>query len=671
MAWVTEYDMTWRGHNDAWGYIYLQRDEGTYQSPLNLLADSLEISRILPSWEQHIVRTNSTFTIANDLSDFYELMPLMTAVEGQVRVVVTNESFDSGNPIYMFEGFLNVETVERTMLQYSDLTLTASGLLNKLQYNHPASIDTLQYMTLIDIIDDCLSMTGTTYPIYIHCSLYEYNSTPGAGQTLFNRNGVYTELFWKNNIERKSALEILESILSAFNCYLYWHNQAWYIRHYQDLNQNTSWVIYQTGTSAGYGYADTGTTDGDTIIRPNIHSSPFFKQIGDTQKFQVVPGMKQVDVKMEQKAFYNLLNPDLSGLQTHTTAQPYLARREWWAFDIAPINWQDWEFGKSMKDIDNGAKRWNHDITYGDGQMNGLRTRFTTSTNGFSTELIITFKFGVEHIEWLCTWFAIDPSEFETDPQLTSITFYWFLSTWDAVFANRDFVVYNTTSGEWELVLDGTPQTDYNTLEITAADLDKDLFTYTGTLKIPIGDVFSSSSGDSDDLDLVFGIGTEMVDKSGETAAPATISCWYGDFRASISGQPENNLLQGEIVTGFLEKMTIKMDLFDAGWNYRNSLIIPTSIVYLTDTWGYGGTGYTLAKWMMILKFRLYRISRQKIIMDVHDVGLPIYAPLYPRLDNKQSNMVFIQLSEILYPQSNTHSMVLFEYDDTETINLV
>jgi len=666
MAWVTEYDMTWRGLKGAWGYIYLQRDEGVYQNSLYLLGEGMQISRSFPSWEDHVARTNCTFTIATNDDDFYALVNLMTAVAGQVRVLVTNESASSV-PIIMFEGFLNVETVNRKMLKYSNLTLTASGLLNKLQYVHPTSIDVLQYMTLIDIIDDCLSLTGTAHPIYVQCSLYEYNSALSAGQTLFNRIGIYTEAFWKNNIERKSALEILESILASANCYLYWHEEAWYIMHYQDFNQDRDFVIYTGGTSAGYGYADTGTTEAYAVERQNIHDNALMHQVGDTQDFQVIPGKKQVDVKMNQKEFFNLLNPDLTESSDTATAEPLLVKREWLSYELgSPFQWSD--RGQRWQDIDNSIRRFSHDIVSGSLQLNGLTTRFTTSTNGFDTMLIITFKFAVSSIAHLGSW--MDETEFKDNPEATTITFYWYLATYESIIANRDFVWYNDTTEEYELVLDGDEQTEYNTLEITAADLDPDFLTYTGTIKIPIGTVFSSSSGDSDDLDLVFRMGTELVDKTGETAAPAHV-VYYGDFKASISGPAEDNFLQGVVTTDFLDKITIEMDMFDAGWNYRNSLVRPTSFIYLTDLWGYGDTGYSLADWMMMIKFRLYRISRQKIVMDTIDDGLSIYPLGTPWLDDKQSNKVFIQLSEVFYPQRNTHRIQLYEFDDTEDITLI
>jgi hypothetical protein len=663
MAWVTEYDLGWHSTNKN-GTIYLQIDGGSYKMPLTLKKGSLKLSKGVPDWESHVSQARCTFTIVNDLSDFYELMPLMTISNGQIRVVVTDET----NPAtkYLFEGFLNCEVVQQEMLHYSDLTLTASGLLNKLRYDHPADIDTLQYMTLIDIIDACLTMTGAAYDIYVDCDLYELNAALSSGQTLFNRTGVYTELFWNNNIERMSALDILESILKSFNCYLQWYEQSWRIIHYEKMTGTRNWVVYTTGVS--YGYTDTGSVPTPAVIVPlAIHKAfGIIEQQGGSQMLSVVPGLQRLDVKLEQRDFYNLLNPDLSVCTDTTGAEPLLGRRDWLSFDSgAGISWGD--RGESFQNIDRAIRRFGYDVSTGSLQLNGLTTRFTTSTNGYDTMLIIDFKFGVANPELLAGWFG--ESQLINNPQDTTITFYWYLCTYEAVIANRDFFWYNTGTEEWELVADGDEQTEYNTLQITVADMDPDLLTYNGTLKIPIGQIISTSSADQDDLDLVFRMGTELVDKSGETPQPAYV-CYYGDFRAAVSGSPENNLLRGDINTDFLNKLEISLDMFDAGWNYRNSLIRPTSFNYLTNLWEDGDGGNTLAEVLLKSKFRLYRIARQKMSITYIDPLLPQWGLFYPMTDSKQGDKVFISLYDQFLPEFNKHTVELYEYDNSEDITL-
>ena len=216
MAWVTEYDMTWSSGN-AYGSIVIQRDGGSYLRSLSILRDSLELRTHLPDWESQVVRQNCSFTILNDLDDFYELMPLMTISNGQLKIVVEITSPQSA---VLFEGYLNCEAVNQQMLNNANLRLTASGLLDKLQWESPDSVDTLESRSLIGLINDCLRLTGSEYDIWVNCSLYESNAPLGTGQTLFNRTAAFTELFWENNITQMSALDILKTILRTFNCYL-------------------------------------------------------------------------------------------------------------------------------------------------------------------------------------------------------------------------------------------------------------------------------------------------------------------------------------------------------------------------------------------------------------------------------------------------------------------
>ncbi len=122
MAWVTEYDLTWNS-GSIYGDILIQRDGGSYQQPLTLARDTLEIKTHLPSWEEPVVRMNSSFTIINDLSDFYELLPLMTISNGQLRVVVTIRQPSS---LTIFEGLMNPEAIDQQMLFNAALRLTRS-----------------------------------------------------------------------------------------------------------------------------------------------------------------------------------------------------------------------------------------------------------------------------------------------------------------------------------------------------------------------------------------------------------------------------------------------------------------------------------------------------------------------------------------------------------------
>jgi len=662
MAWVTEYDMTWKSPTGT-GSIYLQRfdtAEVTYVSSLKLQGDSLEVRNMITSWDDPIARMNCSFTIVNDLDDFYELIPLLTISAGQIKVVVTDEGEDSA-PVIIFEGYLNCETVNQKMLHKAPITLTASGYLSKLDGSYPASIDTVDFNSMINVIRDCLAMTGSTDLIYVNCTLYENNSEPASNQTVFNRNAVWVEIFWKNNIDRMSTLEILSAILKSFNCFLYWYDQAWYIEHYEDLNKSKNYVVYDP--TSDYGYEDNGTSVIDVTFPFQIHQDTDYRQVGDTQNLQVSPGLKRLDIKLDLQQYFNLLHPDLADAEQTNTAEPLLSsRRAWWVYDSgASLEWM--YRGNPFRNITNAIYRSGYDVTSGSNQMNGMTIRFGL-TALYDTELIIKFKFGVFNT----SMFWVYPVD-----EIT-ITFNWYLALYDSAVADRDYIWWDPVAEEWSIVSDGDPEVDFNTLEISASELDPDLHTYEGTLTIPIGSIYpGTSSAAENHLDLIFRMGTENAEHSLETDKPAT-ACYYGDFSAVINENTRTNLLRGGVVTDFLDTKVLSYTLFDAGWNYRNSLYryVNQYRYDLAEDWTYDGmTLDVLENWIMKSKYKLYRIARQKIVMDVHSSTLPIIKLLSGWIDSKQSNKEFIQLSTIYKPQSDIQTIELYEYDDTEEINLI
>lgn len=678
MAWVTEYDLQWMSPTSpvSSGYIYLQRDEASYIGPLTLEQDSLEIRNIIPNWDDPVARMNCSFTIINDLSDFYELMPLMTASLGQIKVVVTNETATSGTPIHIFEGFLNCETVEQTMLWDSPISLTASGYLSKLQNEYPASVDALEYESLIDVICGCISLTGSTDPINVNISLYENNSAPGAGQTLFNRIDVFQEVWWTNNFERMSALEILTSIMTSFGCYLFWYNNAWYIRHYMDLGtyypDGVNYVQYDPTLSTGYSYTDTGTPLQDWLVPMDIHSQNVYRQIGGTQTLSVVPALRQLLIRLDQKQYWNLFYPDLSQVASNLSPDPtpvLSSRREWWAYDPGAALYWD-HAGQSFRDMANAVYRYGDDLTIVGGIVTagrtyGLSTRFNLTAQ-WDTVLNIKFKWGVDQF-WNISAFGLREN--------WQITFTYYLCTYDEVEANRDYFDNSDNSlDEWTLVPDGDPTVNYNTIQITGADLDDTLRTTELSINVPIGEIDGvlDSSGDEGHLDLIFCLGTEIVFEPtfGERAAMA---CWYGDIVATVSQANRHNLIEGVVDTNFIEKKELTLTLFDAGWSYRNSLFRYVNQYYntLAEDWTYDGvTIDELEDWIVANKFRFYRIARQEIVMDVYSTIMPTFELLWPFYDSKQADKTFTLLGVTSYPSKNTHHLELCEYDDQEEITL-
>ena len=677
MAWVTEYDLTWKGLHSE-GTIELQRDGATYIRPLKLIRDSLSVTNTVPDWENPIMKANCSFAIQNDFDSFYDALPLMTISNGQYRVIVemTNDNSDS---VELFIGYLNCEAVGQVMVDYQNIQLTASGLIKKLENDHPPTIDTAQDISLIDIIDACLVMTGSSYNIRVSCSLYETESPTSSTTTLFNLCALNTELFWKNNKDRESSLDILTKILTPFNCILYWYQGYWYIEHYEDLGDgNKDWVEYTTGAS--YGYSDDGVEVPDTFTQQlSVHDSGNYEQVGEQQMLSVNPGLRQYDISFGQNQYYNIFNGDLTNHDTGETAlgRLYPPLRTWYGWQDSLTDW--FNKGESFLTIANSTTRQNYDWGSDDGYYNGLTTRFMVTINE-DTELTIKFKIGIPFRTPGSPAYLYYPPD---EGKVNSINWwqYWFLKTG----LNGYFYRNPANNNEWEYNFPGSLIYG-NYEELPAADFD--LTNPVGavqeiTLIIPIGQAYADAVGASNlpvDVDLVFRAGIDLWREPIIGNNPSYEQV-YGDFHAAVTDSPDDNLLEGEITTDFLDKKSVTLDVFDTeSWNYRNTILSEGTDDYgstwfsKTSLWSWGSGAVSLARRLMESKFRLYRVARQ-IIKVAYIFRGPSASwtirPLMLYFDNKQSLKKFVVLEDRHLPESDTHEVKLFEYDDTETITLI
>ena len=217
MAWVTKYhgEFWSKGGSPRHGDIYIQEDDwGGGITEVTIARDSISINYLFKGWEDPIIGQNATFDIVNDKADFFTLMELLTATERQFKIIIEE---DDPTGMILFEGFLACENTEQRYLQKSRIRLVGSSYMSKLQYVDAPTIEYLETDSFINIIIDCLSQTGSTDDVRINCHLYATGDTLGTTNTLFNLCGVNTEIFWLNNVDRDSALEIIRKILVAFH----------------------------------------------------------------------------------------------------------------------------------------------------------------------------------------------------------------------------------------------------------------------------------------------------------------------------------------------------------------------------------------------------------------------------------------------------------------------
>jgi hypothetical protein len=682
MAYSTVYDMTWRSNN-ASGSIELQTDGGVYDRGLCLVRESLEIRNVLPSWDDPIVRQSCSFSIINTLDDFFDIVPVITMSNDKWKVVVKETYPDSAEHI-LFEGFLNVETMSVSILEYAEVHFTASGYLSKLDNIIPSSINTIRIRSFIDIIADCLQETGVTTDIRVNSSLCVEGDSLEEGQTLFNKCGTFNEAFWENNIERMSALDIISAILIPFCCYLYRYDGYWYIERYANLLgtagsvQGDDYFISRSYVeyvgSGGYGPNDTGTpVDITTIQDHSIHS---LDQANRSQLMSIVPGVKKININVQHKAFTNAVNPDLLYMSEYFGIKPEPDLRQWeyYKFNEAFPTWT--ERGLPHGNIKN-AVLLSDSITYVDENWNnGLITKFQATILDEDTKITLSWKIQFppgNGVDWyyLPDLFDYDEAEEWTIRMLYYIKFYHD-GAWRYI-QNDD--------GEWTTDIYEEKQNQY--IEINGGQLKSEGWWSYETnyieidISVPIGKLVGVSTSE-----FVFGIGIPAWWKDEGVFFKAD-KMYLGDIVVTVNASEEETIVTGGYSSEFNEEKDFSLELINSNnWNYRNVIRYGTdwekyALYWVDDTgiWQDSAEGglwsdipRNLRNIFLAEKFRLYHLARQKQKFEY--VSEHLFRPLQPFFDSKQDDKRFMLGSEIFKPDEDLHEVELWEYDNSTSITL-
>lgn len=641
MAYGTKYRAGFSSKNIT-GYVYIDEDgfSGSVQD-LILTAGSLSIRYTWGGWNNPILGLVASIEIVNNGSSFFDLLPLLTAEERQYRIRIERIS---PSALAMFTGFLNSETNEVTYLKNRPIRLNASSYVSKLQYLRPGILETLANETFINLINASLEMTGSADPIRVNSKLYPTGSALATGQSLYNRSGVFTEMFWKNNVDRDSALEIITKILTAFDCYLYHFSGSWFIERYEDIYNNPrTFVVYNSGAS--YGESDAGSTD--SISSPVLD---FVDMIvtGGSQTIQVETGYKSIEVKLRQSTFFNLTVNDFSAAADISGAVPYPNFRTWQKWNESPMVWSD--LGKPWKNISNSIRRYGWAGSYD--THRGIYTRFAL-TKTATTSLTIKWKFATlkgVFGSWTGNW-----SDY-------TFKFKWYLRK----PTGNDFIVYNAVSEAWE-IQSGTEITRLQTLEISGDQFDDANVSTEISVSIPLGEISAISNGDHN---FVLGIGTEIVSRSGVGDIPALVA-YIGDVVITASADPDDNNYLAETGTRFLDKKEINLEIYDAGnLNIKNGILRGSSLSSRTTTWTTDGIlQESLVRRLIRNKFQLFNRSRQRLTARLKYSGF--LKPFSLFSDGNQVGKKFVLTGYAYKPDRDEYDIELAEYDNSETINFI
>jgi len=629
MSYGIKYQTEWSSENIN-GHLYIDKKDYVGEPDNIVLSNVTSINRSFDNWEDHIIGSTLEFEIFNDKTDYFDLIELMTATERQFRVrVVTTES------LKLFEGFLNVDTIVQKYFNKQIIRLVASSYLSKLKHTVPTSLNELKNMTFIDIIDEILRLTGGEFNIRVNASLYANDDALDTGQTLFNKNGFFTEAFWKNNVDKKNSLEILKSILNTFNCYLYWWDGYWYIEHFNDLwsTPKVYYVEYTSGVS--YDPTDAGSTGDFSRSVDNVGDLAFIRM---SQELSMIPGNKliRINANVDDGLLLNLTINDFSNVESISGVVPYPGLRTWqkWGNDDMYLVWVD---DVVYNNISTAILRqlWKGGVTYDGGEWTydndliewhrGLYTRFECSVFE-TTKLDVKFKFGIKEDSFIF--------DFTGNLEDYEFRFSWYLRHPTGNY----YVIYNEETEVWERV-NSNEAGALQFIKKDGSDFDPDNMTVEVSFNVPVGEIAELIG----DQNFVLCIGTEeIIIKSSIPSSylPAKF-CYYGDVFITVNSELQNDVIEGSINTDFLNKKEIDMDLFDIqNKNYKNGVLRGNDLDISTENWTLDGVNYyTLVEWMLINKFKMYNVSRQKISGSVYSTS--ILRPLQLYTESKQANKKF------------------------------
>jgi len=588
MAYGNIYYSGW--HSDTKkGYLYIDKiDYAGTSSELVLKRDGFSITT---NTQQPLLGMTLEFSLMNLETDFFTLLPLMYAKEREYKVrVVTIEP----ETISLFTGFLNCDQVYQKYLKRQSINFVASGFLSKLQDEHPVSIDTLKNITFIEIIDEILRSTGADFPIRINSILRAEGDTLEAGYTLFDKNGVFTELFWEDNVERTTSLEILKTILISFNCVLYWFDDFWYIERYSDIwNTSVDYVEYSIISLV--------PASGDVVPITNtvleVHDLVFTET---AQTLAVNPGIKKLRIDLQDKRFENLVNGDLSGVVFDGDPENTPEVRTWVQSDIL---WDN--AGQPYSVLNNAIYRRPASSFVPYPISEGLSTTIKTTVLSEDTSIEIQFGYVITGKPFPeNTWRFKDYTfRFHYYVRINPEHLY--------IVANEseeDEKTYRTEYSE-------TSESFVQYVEISGSSFESTTQSVNVNISIPLGlvekyDVFNPDyllgnlSGDQL-ITIGFGAVTMYLTEQSEEQKqweqanfpddydaenPMMFQvqwAYFGDFIVSETGNIQANVIEGTFEPNFVNKESISLDLYDSkSYSYKNSILRGTDLDKRTERWG-------------------------------------------------------------------------------------
>jgi hypothetical protein len=514
----------------------------------------------------------------------------------------------------------------------------------------------------------------------------------GSNQTLFNYAGCDIEVFWKNEQEQLYSLDIIKKILTPFDSYIYWWDKAWRVVRYGDAwrtNGLYPYKIYAQDTS----YVYTSTADVSIQYEPSCNINDY-TITGRSQSISFIPGLKTLDLELNQKEYTNLSfnNLGIATGQNYDWSVAYPPIRGWWYFRRIPDypspplvlfdsslgfgfpgNWSlgGGKIGSPYKQITNAIMRWGVPQTAGvnDKDKAFISTRFMiTLDDATSSEVMDPTTL---NIKWkyapVSTWAGTGKTPQDYDYRIRYVL---------RVPPGGRFIHYNSTTDKWEYIVSSTKEDIINYVELSGDNLDPDTFVGDISVTIPIGETENLPA--TGDTQLIFTLMGEDTRAAGASSWNSYSACWfqsyYGDFKISGTAQIQDNVIRSEFTENSLSinKEEVAIELFDTkNLLYKNGIF--TGSEYATRTAWWTDEAETkflpVSQWLINDKLALFNKNRRVINADIrYGSFIRPFSAWYDGFDPQKRK--YILTSYTYKPESDMYSCEFTEWSNDE-INFI
>lgn len=332
----------------------------------DIRVQSVEIKANYQDDNTPIIGKGAKIVMVADSLDMAYLRDMLLSYERQFLCVV---EYDSE---VVFRGYSICDLNERQLLPYALVTIEFTDYLRRLDGKYPDALsDYGGRSTVLQLVEEMLSLTNLDYPLYINSTLFEDSMNMAATDTFLPQVFVQNANYFSNSYSYDNIYDAINKTLQPFGAFLYSYNDKWVIERQEDITRDGSWVQYAAGV---------GTETGS--LKQQI-----YKQGSDGENFEYVDCSQIIeydaglhtlilslkDKKLETLVFNNYTT-DMLSVADATPDAGTLEQHTWYKYSGMP----DPTIGENYEDL----STWVRFVT--DAYDRGLYYNFLVQFNGFT-----------------------------------------------------------------------------------------------------------------------------------------------------------------------------------------------------------------------------------------------------------------------------------------------